>query len=453
MTIPGNILSDNTDIVVGTRDSLSFDIVQGTASLETATPAPGNQSYQRKAGSVYISGTVGIPITPVDLDISLDGAGLLHSLTKAVSVDWITNLPKGLKAELQPALKGSKNVSLHISGTPEEEQTGALNIVIEGSWLDRMSGDDLPVNYNGDVRFFISGAGASLQDVIIGGAVGSALNAKIELNLSQSTVAADLAAGQVGWITNLPQGLSASVNPTKAGSQVISLSISGTPTEESDEALKLVIPAAIVGSESDVNVAPNKKAIFDIGPAFTSLKYAGNITSSNDTIDYKGPYDDKIPNLPSYKDFQGMGIVSLDTTAVQQLGPDHQYYWSGNVVTYGKLMEQAQKLGADAIINVHIDYTDSVSFTTSRTYYDSAHQLTEAENTELANGTLKIVMVNGIRYLEETSRVITRNYTGTATAIKYTPGIQFYEIPKLEAGTKTSQAQSSATQKDTSTAK
>jgi hypothetical protein len=144
--------------------------------------------------------------------------------------------------------------------------------------------------------------------------------------------------------------------------------------------------------------------------------------------DQVGPLN--VPMLPAIKDFEGLGIVSVTSQTVEKLGADNQYHWSGETVNYAKLMLEARKLGAHAIINVVIDYEDKIENSKLVRDIEPDHVWTEDELEKISRGIIKEKTEGGRRYVEENTRVITRTYTGTALAIRYISGLNFLEAQK-----------------------
>ncbi|MDR3247901.1 MAG: hypothetical protein LBT39_03855, partial [Treponema sp.] len=63
------------------------------------------------------------------------------------------------------------------------------------------------------------------------------------------------------------------------------------------------------------------------------------------------------------------------------------------------------------------------------------HKWTPDEEAQLAQGILKEQKANGLRYAVEVSHIITRTYHGTALAIKYKDGLNYYEAEELRVNT------------------
>jgi len=118
---------------------------------------------------------------------------------------------------------------------------------------------------------------ATVRNIVVGGAngtlVGKAIpnRTNVVINSFESFFTADAGVITVekvnDWFTNLPDGLSVSAVVRNNNTQV-TVTISGTPTEESAALLAITIPAeALVSSDVDVTVTVNDGAKFNILPA------------------------------------------------------------------------------------------------------------------------------------------------------------------------------------------
>jgi uncharacterized protein YbjQ (UPF0145 family) len=94
----------------------------------------------------------------------------------------------------------------------------------------------------------------------------------------------------------------------------------------------------------------------------------------------------------------------------------------GDGITYGKLMAEARRLNAHAIINIVVDWDDVITETTIRRHVEANHVDTRSEAIRKQN---KLISVepdpNGGLIYVETVRVTNRTYTGIALAIQYAP--------------------------------
>jgi hypothetical protein len=145
----------------------------------------------------------------------------------------------------------------------------------------------------------------------------------------------------------------------------------------------------------------------------------------------KGPLN--VPVLPAIKDFQAIGIITVKTQAVEKLGADNQYHWEGETVNYSMLIEEAKKLNAHAIINIVIDYTDKIQFIENITKLDSRHVWSHDEMDKISRGLLTESLTEEGRFAVEKSHVLTRTYSGSALAIKYIDGVNFFEVEQVRA--------------------
>jgi hypothetical protein len=88
------------------------------------------------------------------------------------------------------------------------------------------------------------------------------------------------------------------------------------------------------------------------------------------------------------KDFDPIGVVQITSESVEELGPTNDYFWNGDEITYGKLMAEAKKMGAHAIINIVIDYADVVKEKIERRHVVPGYKLSadeKAANRKTAN--------------------------------------------------------------------
>jgi hypothetical protein len=428
ITIPGEVMTSGTLLQASADADIRFDIAEATMSLTAHTSAP-----VRDVDPIYISGSVGNVLVPQDILLTLKDAALKEDIPEEAGVPWITNLPSGLRAAVNSAAAGARSLTLTITGTPGEVRKEPVKITIPAEILDRQI--DLEVVPGEELWFDI--AGVDVNAVMISGFRGIALNSQ---DLSITLLGGGLAAGiapetTVNWITNMPAGLSAKIKSARAGASVITLTVSGTPLEESREPLKLTIPQDVLDRSGALVTGGTPAARFNIRSAKQS-RYGGIASGSSHpgwTGRQVGPLN--VPLLPAIKDFEPVGIISITSQTVEKLEADNQYHWSGEAVNYGKLMLEAKRMGAHAIINVVIDYEDKIENSTIVRDLEPGHQWTEDELAKIGLGILKEKNEGGVRSTEENTRVITRTYTGTALAVRYIGGLNFIEAQKSRQGT------------------
>ena len=63
---------------------------------------------------------------------------------------------------------------------------------------------------------------------------------------------------------------------------------------------------------------------------------------------------------PINRNFTTLGFVSIEATLIGRYDSYGNVYWSGNDVTYYRLIEEAKKLNADAVINIVIDTEETI---------------------------------------------------------------------------------------------
>jgi hypothetical protein len=452
VTIPGSVLKGAAALHIKENPQALIDIAEATLDL-AAVALTAENSWARTTATKSIRGTVGTGIPKTELTIRLDAAALRAKLKKDTDLSsWITNLPTGLTAKTaQQFPKGATAVTVIVAGVPMVGRDEAIRVQVSGerNYLNRR--EDLEAVVSEDIRFEIIGAKILTdRELVIGGSVSQPLNQDpITISLSGGAFAAALPAGTdvSAWITNLPVGLSARVEyEVPLGATSAEVRVSGTPIRPlRGEYAAIALPGNLVGRAVPLPVInfvaraveppKDKKAPtaaipegyemrqvvrFDIG-TFARAEVFGATTTAHSNAAWKGEADwlIKTPQLPSVKDFEGVGIVMVRGNTTQTLGDDGEYYWRGDMVTYSDLMAEAQRLNAHGIINVMIDYTDEVNFvTTRREMVDS--RLSAAEEAKRAKKHATIEDIGGTRYYVETIQVTTRHYTGTALAIRYT---------------------------------
>jgi hypothetical protein len=423
--IPGSYLAGNEDFA-GISNEAKFEILQGALSLTAHEAAQGPA-----ADYSYIDGSLGSALRPVDIRITLTETALKETIEKEIPVGWVANLPSGLSASVRPAVAGATVLVLTIQGTPRAAKNEeAVSVVIPAEVLGDVESFAVP---NEAIWWRIQGASIRTA-VLIDGSVGSAITTKdLGITLEGARFAEDIAPGTaVSWITNLPAGLTARVKQARANGNTATITVAGTPTVISSAVLSVTIPASVLASRVAVPVVSNAEALFAINNntrQISTSDMAGSSSNPHWLGDQVGPLN--VPVIPAIKDFDGLGIVSVTAVAVERLGADNQYHWSGGNVNYGLLMEEARRLGAHAIVNVVLDYSDSVENSEVIRELADGHEWTQEELEKLAQGILREVRIGNQRHVVETSYVLTRTYRGTALAIKYKDGLNFYEAEKL----------------------
>jgi hypothetical protein len=424
-TRQGPLVVSQSEFQVSLEKNYMFDIASAAVRL-AVHQYPVVEPWRRSDATESIDGILGSPIVAKDVVLTLTDAALKDVITDGTPVTWITNLPGGLSAHALRAEPGAVTMTILVTGTPRETRNEALAITIPAGILTR--NHDLVMAPNEDVRIEITNA--TVAPVIIGGAVGNRISdTDVVLSLAASSLREDIAPGTgLPWITNLPAGLSARAKGSKAGDSVVVITVGGTPTEIRTGPLAITVPQTALETTLDLE-ASAAAAKYDIGDSGTIQYTTQSFSLTNPG--WQASRDG--PNIPSYKDFEGAGIVRVTSQMVENLGPDNSYYWSGERVTYGKLMAEAQRLGAHAIINVVIESEDTVAYTKVTRHLEEGHRWTAGEQEKIRAGILTELVVDGKRCTEETVRVTTRTYTGTALAIRYTTGIEFYEIERLKS--------------------
>jgi hypothetical protein len=421
VTIPGSYLTNGSDTAIEPNGNAIIDIADAVLDIGDVDPSElGEVSavWARSARTIVIGGSVGSVITPKTITVKFDHAALSFAIPVGTNLsDWITNLPTGLSAITSGAEKDATEIKLTISGTPQAAIDQPVYVKVPAEFLHRAL--DLVVRPNDDLRFEIFGL--SLSNILIGGAINTEIIPKTfniyfgaAKLLSDTNKDTDLSK----WFGNLPSGLKAVANETAiAGSSSLSVKVTGTPVAYINEPIKISIPANIIYTGRGFDVARNDNARFDVG-SFESeiLKYITEQTLTDNDWRLKSP------KLVDVKDFEAVGIIQITAQTVEELGSDGAYHWNGEGITYSKLLAEARKLNAHAIINVVIDYRDDTTNTIERRHVVDGYKFSPQEQAYLKFDKNRLTLEtqdDGSLVLVERTHRTTRTYTGNALAIRY----------------------------------
>jgi hypothetical protein len=239
--------------------------------------SPQNYPFSTVA-DVTIAGESGTALAAaVDVVITIGNDSIGTAIAAGADLSgWITNLPTGLTAVAKEAVAvGGTEVTITVNGTPSTPLSAPLTIVIPAASLSA-STENLPVTQNANAKFEITGPSATVADVTISGASGTALAAAFDvvITIDDDSIATAIALDDnlASWITNLPSGLTAKAKSAVAvADTVVTIKVEGTPTEKSSAALEITIPATYLdASTADLTVTTNANAKFAItGPSAT----------------------------------------------------------------------------------------------------------------------------------------------------------------------------------------
>jgi hypothetical protein len=424
VTIPGAFLNTGVDAVIEPNNDALIDIAEATITVADASAADAvPAAWTRSGKTVVIGGSVGSPIVPKTLTIRLVDASVPLAIPERTDLSrWITNLPGGLMALASETEKDAAEVVLTISGTPLEAIDQAVFVRIPAVELHRAL--DLVVEPNEDIRFEIYGL--SIAGVIVGGAVKNPIK-PVTVNISfgagklLNEIVKDTDLSK--WFINLPTGLTAAAaSATPAGAQEIAVIMGGIPAAHVNAPIKVRVPANVIYEGKSFDVAQNDNARYDVGSfdVLTRTREEENSLNKN----WRGPENWQLnnPKLVDEKDFDPLGIVQITVQSVEEIGPQNDYFWNGDQITYGKLMAEARKIGAHAIINIVIDYEDVITENIAKRHVIDGYKLSADElaaNRKSANRFTLEAGIDGSLSLIETTRRTVRTYTGTALAIKY----------------------------------
>jgi hypothetical protein len=395
------------------------------------------QIWVRGPATKIIGGTQNSRIVPKDITIRLVETAIQTPIRNGEDVtSWFLNIPDGLRATVRSVnpdarfavMVGDTEILITISGVPEQTINQPIKINVPYEVTNRLW--DFHIPPNNDLRFEVYGA--TMAPVVIGGAVNRDIDAKTFMIRFGGTVLArtmDENTDVSSWFTNLPRGLKAVVAedtvPVSQGQQSLLVTISGKPTNQSRENAIIKIPANITAANIVLEIPGSENTRYDIG-SFSSIA-ADNVELRTGT-NWRGEeagWGLTGPDVFRLKDFTAVGIIQITSETVYQRGIDGQYHWTGDEITYGRLMAEARRLNAHAIIDVVIDLSDAVNETVVRRHVEDGHVMSPTEEAMAADGTLiSEYDPNGGLIYEERIGVTKRTYTGTALAITYAPAYQ-----------------------------
>jgi len=106
---------------------------------------------------IAIQGTAGSAISPAVVNLMMDNNDFAAVTTGMDASSWIRNLPAGLSADISYVQDGTHphEVNLTVSGTPQSEYSGALEITIPAENSAR--GEEVFVETRSGARFNITG--------------------------------------------------------------------------------------------------------------------------------------------------------------------------------------------------------------------------------------------------------------------------------------------------------
>jgi hypothetical protein len=440
-----------------------IDIVSAEVDIEDSRFAKEDTKWERGENTKIIGGIYNTVINPRDITIKLIETSFQVAIRNGEDVTpWFLNIPNGMIATakaIDPEAKhavvqGDTEILITISGNPQQVINQPIRIKVPYQVTNRLWDFIIPPNQ--DLRFEVYAA--TLADVVIGGAVNRDIEPKTFQIGFGGTVLKETVEQNTditSWFTNIPRGLKAVVaedtvplsadqQKRVAGSepqqQTLLVTVSGRPTNQSRENVKVNIPPGITVANIALNIPPEYKARYDIG-SFASAKADDvELRTGTNWGGVQPGWGLSGPDVYKLKDFTAVGIIQITSQTVEKMGVDGLYHWTGEAITYGKLMAEAKKLGAHAIIDVVIDQSDVIDEEVIRRHVEADHEFTPREAAMYAAKTLVIeddpsdkrtpVVIDGKTvYLQgkiykETVKVTTRTWTGTALAITYAPAYQ-----------------------------
>jgi formylglycine-generating enzyme required for sulfatase activity len=238
-------------------------------------------------------------ITPAEIVIKLNRDSF-HDITGISG--WITNLPLGLTATLVSS--SSDTVVINISGYPEVLRDAPVRVTIPASVLT--GGAPLTAFENPNAVFHIPDVSITLPQTpsdssqsraSIIGTKGIPITTvdTVQLSIANDTLKdSDIVGTDVTlWFTNIPAGLIAEINDVSlvAGKPVITITISGTPTERKVEHIKVIVPASFLKCNVDVEADPEISAKYVIAEsAMTDAEMKTMVPITGGRVNFQPPY-------------------------------------------------------------------------------------------------------------------------------------------------------------------
>jgi hypothetical protein len=439
VTIPGAFLSSGQSTSLASENNTLIDIADARIEVQASIfTEQESKDWTRSSSTITIGGTVGSVIIPKDLKITLIEAAIAIPVKDGENISaWITNLPTGLSAIAHipaagdeasaeetkyAAPKGAAEVTVTISGIPLVAINQPVYIRVPFLRLNRAL--DLVLTPNEDIRFEVFGV--DVETVVVGGAINSEIQPKtfsIVFGGTKLVNGIEKETDLSSWFTNIPPGIKAlAAEDMLEGSSTVAIIAIGKPTIKVKDQMKIAIPASVTTSNIVLEIPPSDRAMYDIGLFETKSDTDIELTEGSSNKNWTGDpaWKLNVPQLTSVKDFQATGIIQITSKAVNAVGSDGNYHWTGDGITYALLMAEAKKLNAHAIINIVIDHDDVITETIERRHIEATHVPTPEEAIKISKKliTLEADPAGGTIYAEKI-RIIERTYTGTALAIKY----------------------------------
>jgi hypothetical protein len=416
-----------------------IDIVDAEVDLADDSEFALADDFVWKSGpnTKKVSGTLGSRIVAKDLSIKLIETSIQVPIRRGADLSsWFLNIPQGLKATAYAAdpeakfavEKDATEVTVTFEGVPEQTINQPIKIRVPYEVTNRSWDFDIPANP--DIRFEIYGV--DVDGVVVGGAVNRDIDSKtFKIKFGGTRLAAPIAADTdlSAWFTNIPRGLKAVTSeetvPATEGQQSITVTVSGRPTVQVNEKIIVVIPSGVTEAGIVLAIPPSEKAKYDIGSYSTVSATDTELRNGTNWKGVQTGWGLTGPEVFRLKDFTPVGIIQIKSESVYAIGEDGAFHWTGEDITYGKLMAEAKSLNAHAIIDVVIDSDDEVSETVERRHVEANHVPSALELKKIAAKIIKEeVDPNGGTIFVETVQTIKRTSTGTALAIQYAPAYQ-----------------------------
>ena len=178
---------------------------------------------------------------------------------------------------------------------------------------------------------FAAGETASVSDVTVSGETNKAVQSKeVTITLADGAKFAAMNAGDdvKTWFTNIPAGLEAKVKEAvEENATSVKITISGTPTAESNAVMTITIPAANLVGDTELTATANEKA-----------KY--NITTPS-TGSGGGSYYPYTPSTPSKPSAPNLDKTKTDSTTALNAAATANKYDAAEQAEVKKILDKA----------------------------------------------------------------------------------------------------------------
>jgi hypothetical protein len=240
--------------------------------------------------------------------------------------------------DIVPTDTGKVTVELYKDSFTGEPESGTIPLAKPGEGLEvyvkvSATADTTKAAYY-KVTITIASAKATVGSVVINGTIGKVISLDpeaetptpflVEISIVGNSIGSSFSKGEsVGWITNLPGGLSAAFSDNVAvGTTTVTLAVSGTPQRSENDPLAITIPKEVLtDKDSDLTVDKNENAKFAILSPPTNKPVTVNLNNDTLTIPFTGSFVTNDAGNPAFNVYvKNEGDAVLITAASAPAG-------------------------------------------------------------------------------------------------------------------------------------